>query len=155
MTRYRSIPMQIEAIQATNQNIDEVKAFAGQAFVEDGGYGYPHLKVQDGYHQCINWGDWIAKDENGFRLMLTRDIQNFFEKVEEPPKLATGGFIDGPPTPIEIDLSRETIITFDESHHWTAENSPFRRMVLDRKVGFNQREDQNGSTRDNIESGSE
>lgn len=134
MTRYRSIPMEIEAIKAVNGNIDEVKAFAGDAFVEDGGYGYPHLKVQDGYHQIIHWGDWIAKDENGFRLMLTRDIQNFFEEIEDPPKFATGGFIEGPSTPITIDLSREHLITADEAHHWTAETSPFRRMVLDRWV---------------------
>lgn len=100
MTRYRSIPMEIEAIQAVNGNIDEVKAFAGDAFVEDGGYGYPHLKVQDGYHQVIHWGDWIAKDENGFRLMLTRDIQNFFEEIEEPPKFATGGLVEGTGGPI-------------------------------------------------------
>jgi hypothetical protein len=135
MTRYRSIPIEIEAIQATNDNIAEVKAFAGDAFVEDGGYGYPHLKVQDGYHQCIYWGDWIAKDENGFRLMLTRDIQNFFEEVEEPPKLATGGLVKNPGgvvgsdsgCVIYFDPRVERVITAEE-----ARNSPSFKAALEK-----------------------
>lgn len=31
------------------------------------------------------------------------------------PKLATGGFVEGPPTPIEIDLRHEQVITADEA----------------------------------------
>jgi hypothetical protein len=81
MTRYRSKPMEIEAIQATNENLAEVKAFAGDAFVEDGGYGYPHLKVGGTWHKSIHWGDWVVKTENGFDLFLTRDIQSFFEEI--------------------------------------------------------------------------
>lgn len=62
------------------------------------------------------------------------DVDSLRGLFEETPKFATGGFIEGPATPIAIDLSREHIITADEAHHWTAENSPLRRMMIDRWV---------------------
>jgi hypothetical protein len=145
MSRYRSIPMEIEAIQATKDNIDEVKALAGDAFVEDGGYGYPHLKVGGTWHKSIHWGDWVVKTSTGFDLFMTRDIQNFFEEVEESTKLATGGFIEGPPTPIEIDLSRERIITAEQ-----ARNSPTLQAALEKfrqsVVEIQERESRDGDS---------
>jgi hypothetical protein len=77
--RYRTKRIELEAIQCTNDNRDEVDAFAGEALVY--GDDQPRLMTPGGSYQYVHWGDWIAKDANGFRVLLTRDINEWFEEV--------------------------------------------------------------------------
>jgi hypothetical protein len=78
--RYRTLPIELEAICCTNDNMDDVKAFAGDALVL---VPDPKLKVSGGGYQYLHFGDWIAKDADGFRLLLTRDINEWFEPIDE------------------------------------------------------------------------
>lgn len=79
--RYRTLPVELEAICCTNDNMEEVKAFAGDALVF--GNDQPRLRSSGGSYQYVHFGDWIAKDKNGFRLLLTRDINEWFEPLDE------------------------------------------------------------------------
>jgi hypothetical protein len=79
MTRYHTECITIDAIQCTNQNLDEVKAFAGDAIVFEGDT-HPRLRVGGGWLNYIYWGDWVAKTPTGFQVLLTRDIQEWFEE---------------------------------------------------------------------------
>lgn len=60
-------------------------------------------------------------------LSALEDEQERKEEVEDPPKLATGGFIEGPNERIKIDLSREQIITAEQ-----ARNSPTIQAALEK-----------------------
>lgn len=82
---YRTRPVEILAIQCTNENLKEIKTFAGDALVL--GDDRPRLRTAQGSLPYVQLGDWIAKDEHGFRHLLNRDITMWFEEVseQEPP----------------------------------------------------------------------
>lgn len=84
MSRFHTKCIEIDAIQCTNDNLDEVKAFAGDAIRFDGDT-HPRLSVGDGWFKYVYWGDWIAKTKDGFQVLLSRDIEMWFE--ESGPEL--------------------------------------------------------------------
>ena len=79
--RYRTRQIELEAICCTNGNLEEVKAFAGDALIF--GDDQPRLRSSGGGYQYVHFGDWIAKDKNGFRLLITRDINEWFEPIDD------------------------------------------------------------------------
>ena len=89
MKKYMKKPIQIEAVQWTGLNLEEIKSFVGVSSmsysIDDAawkvGMAPPHvtvfIKITEGEH-CCTIGDFIIKDENGVFHILKSDI---FEKT--------------------------------------------------------------------------
>lgn len=85
MPQFRAKPITIDAIHVTDSAFEEVRAFAGAAFIEHGHDGYPALRVGDGWEQTIQFGDWVTRQGDRYRIVSTRDLNEFFEPVDDQP----------------------------------------------------------------------
>jgi hypothetical protein len=79
--RYRTRQVEIEAIYCTNDNLENIKAFTGMALLL--GIDQPRLRVASGAYQYVHFGDWIAKDNDGFRVISTSELNQWFEPIED------------------------------------------------------------------------
>lgn len=97
MTRYRKKPVEIEAVQFTGDNVEEIAEFMGisrwglQVSVDavlcmDGNYGentHIHIPTLEGT-MTANCGDWIIKGVKGEFYPCKPDIfEETYERVEE------------------------------------------------------------------------
>jgi hypothetical protein len=76
MAKFRKLPVEIEAVQFTGQNMGEIKAFCQDAFLTT--YG-PRIRTLEG-EMNISFDDWIIKGVAGEFYPCKSDI---FEQTYE------------------------------------------------------------------------
>lgn len=82
--RYIKDPVTVEALRWTGDNYAEVKAWVGDDFdinYEDSGVN--HLYTVDWDWVPIATGDWIVRDELGFRPIMNAVFTAVYRELEE------------------------------------------------------------------------
>ena len=73
---------EIEAIQRTEDNFDELVAFCGEGKVFKNKFDNVLVRVDSFYSECVEVGQWIIKDGEFFTIKDNEDIEAEFENVE-------------------------------------------------------------------------
>jgi hypothetical protein len=100
MPRYRNKTAEVDAVQWTGDNADELRAFAGLAFDEIA----PEDRVQDpeataqvcddNAWKLLHAGDWVIRRGEDFERWRADDFAKLYEPADSPPPNLHGQLAD-------------------------------------------------------------
>lgn len=85
-TTYKRKPLQVEAVQVTDENLYEVAQWCGgDVHTNPSGKKHIQVAVLHPLHQKqtrASIGDWVLKSEQGYKIYADTAFQKGFEKVD-------------------------------------------------------------------------